>query len=734
MTAIALQLLPLGFRFHPTDEELVNHYLKRKISGRIKSEAEVIPEIDVCKCEPWDLPDKSIIRSDDPEWFFFAPKDRKYANGHRSNRATEAGYWKATGKDRVIRSKAAAAGHNVIGMKKTLVFHQGRAPKGIRTSWIMHEYRTTEPEFESGVQGGYVLYRLFKKPEEKSPNSKTDEMERNCISPTPAKLSPDETQHEEDVMEELAAPLNQESSESGLQEEPHSLADSVEQQPAGIQRWLADKTNDSTIYSVKPDESSCNVASDNRDAQAGVHADALQDVSAQHRDPQYEQIDYNGFPNISSPMLPYTVHGSHMGFVCNADQDPLNEFLDAILSNQDEHSSGASNVQKDSVPETLPRHSIWDSASCRDSGTSSDIDTEAILPQELLGPEASMWFDGSSFLSDDPLQMNSLYEYPEIEPQLSTLYESAALLPYDSTGPDVYSVGSTAESLQDLFNSMEESSNQKNVANNGDGFGVTGIKFSTRQPQHPSNSNNIFAQQGTAARRIRLQGLTQKSSFFSADSESSSSKDDHEDKEAMKKASQDSFDTFDSTEESLTQKNTPSIEDGLEGTEIKIRARQAPHSPSLNKLSSKQGIAAGTILLQAHLQGETFSCTVGESSSSKDDHEDKESAAEGGEHVDDNIAEFGEISKPALPDTHKLEQLSVHDNTSPDSELYLESKPMLRLRTKWTDDNTNIPEGPPSRGRLQRTASVVYVIWLVLSVILVLMCVGIWRCINSQCM
>ncbi|OAY75428.1 Protein NTM1-like 9, partial [Ananas comosus] len=85
-------LLPLGFRFHPTNEELVNHYLKHKFNGRIKSEAEVIPENDVCKCEPWNLPGKSLIRSNDPEWFFFAPKDRKYANEHRSNRATEKGY------------------------------------------------------------------------------------------------------------------------------------------------------------------------------------------------------------------------------------------------------------------------------------------------------------------------------------------------------------------------------------------------------------------------------------------------------------------------------------------------------------------------------------------------------------------------------------------------------------------------------------------------------------------
>ncbi|PIN19439.1 hypothetical protein CDL12_07880 [Handroanthus impetiginosus] len=145
--------LPPGFRFHPTDEELVNYYLKRKIHGQ-EIELDIIPEVDLYKCEPWELAEKSFLPSRDPEWYFFGPRDRKYPNGFRTNRATRAGYWKSTGKDRRVTSQ-----NRAIGMKKTLVYYRGRAPQGIRTDWVMHEYRLDDKEWEdtSGIQVARIV-------------------------------------------------------------------------------------------------------------------------------------------------------------------------------------------------------------------------------------------------------------------------------------------------------------------------------------------------------------------------------------------------------------------------------------------------------------------------------------------------------------------------------------------------------------------------------------------------
>ncbi|KAI3933360.1 hypothetical protein MKW98_006719 [Papaver atlanticum] len=145
-----------GFRFHPTDEELVRYYLKRKIVGK-PFRFDAISEIDIYKFEPWDLPGQSRLKSRDREWYFFSALDKKYGNGWRTNRATEQGYWKTTGKDRAVHRATRS-----VGMKKTLVYHLGRAPRGERTNWVMHEYRI-EDETLGKAKDAFVLCRIFQK-------------------------------------------------------------------------------------------------------------------------------------------------------------------------------------------------------------------------------------------------------------------------------------------------------------------------------------------------------------------------------------------------------------------------------------------------------------------------------------------------------------------------------------------------------------------------------------------
>ncbi|GJT39247.1 FEZ-like protein [Tanacetum coccineum] len=160
-------MLP-GFRFHPTDEELVGFYLKRKIQQRPLS-IELIKQLDIYKHDPWDLP--KLAMTGEKEWYFYCPRDRKYRNSARPNRVTGAGFWKATGTDRPIY---ASEGSKCIGLKKSLVFYKGRAAKGIKTDWMMHEFRLpsltdhTAPskrflEKTIPANDSWAICRIFKK-------------------------------------------------------------------------------------------------------------------------------------------------------------------------------------------------------------------------------------------------------------------------------------------------------------------------------------------------------------------------------------------------------------------------------------------------------------------------------------------------------------------------------------------------------------------------------------------
>ncbi|KAL1565899.1 NAC domain-containing protein 66-like [Salvia divinorum] len=160
--------VPPGFRFHPTEEELLQYYLKKKV-GSEKIDLDVIQDVDLNKLEPWDIQEKCKIgTTPQNDWYFFSHKDKKYPTGTRTNRATCSGFWKATGRDKVIYGGNSAR----IGMRKTLVFYKGRAPHGQKSDWIMHEYRLDDNAAptsvcnaagEGGPEDGWVVCRVFKK-------------------------------------------------------------------------------------------------------------------------------------------------------------------------------------------------------------------------------------------------------------------------------------------------------------------------------------------------------------------------------------------------------------------------------------------------------------------------------------------------------------------------------------------------------------------------------------------
>ncbi|CAA6654524.1 unnamed protein product [Spirodela intermedia] len=153
--------LPPGFRFHPTDEELILYYLRNQVIS-LPCPVSIIAEVDIYKFNPWDLP---VV--------LLQPEGPQVPNGMRPNRAAASGYWKATGTDKVILTSGPQKEN--IGVKKALVFYKGRPPKGVKTSWIMNEYRLVDSpdakhngrhtkHLDSMRLDDWVLCRIYRRP------------------------------------------------------------------------------------------------------------------------------------------------------------------------------------------------------------------------------------------------------------------------------------------------------------------------------------------------------------------------------------------------------------------------------------------------------------------------------------------------------------------------------------------------------------------------------------------
>ncbi|KAI3469053.1 hypothetical protein Pfo_025716 [Paulownia fortunei] len=476
-----LEPLPKGFRFRPTDEELVNHYLRLKINGR-HSSVEVIPEVDVCKWEPWDLPALSVIKSDDPEWFFFCSRDRKYPNGHRSNRATEAGYWKATGKDRTIKSRKSSpsgcSNTHIIGMKKTLVFYKGRAPKGERTNWIMHEYRATEPDLDgSGPgQGDYVLCRLFHKADEKLDNSKYNEVEPTGSSPSTNKSSPDDVS-------------------SDLFQEPAVLGMEILKEPEDVKKQWTDEADYMTRTILAPVERCESNGADHSGGKTAREVYAPLEEIPMSEEATCNQFDDKVLDALQSHNL--TDLGACIGspFADDFGNDPTGLHFQDGTSEQDV-----------SLSELLEGLQNLDNYFCEESTSHKTLvaPVVSLMPGQIICPEQTP--TTICKVNVRKIQGETDTEMVQTQGQTSPRFFRFApstdhSLSHSAVEEDHSSDHIIMSSQYKLDNSFCHSYQIKDSS--GSTFSGTGIKIRSRQPRNqPSLMNSTT--QGTTSRRIRL--------------------------------------------------------------------------------------------------------------------------------------------------------------------------------------------------------------------------------------
>ncbi|CAF2119558.1 hypothetical protein HID58_008606 [Brassica napus] len=151
--------LPVGYRFHPTEQELILHYLLPKAFAS-PLPSSIIPVFDVFFSHPLTFPGDQEERQ---RYFFCKKRQEVSSNDHRIKISSGNGYWKPIRKERDI-----TACGRTVGIRRTLVFRgtNNSSSSSNKTRWCMTEYCLAG--FSSTKMfGEWAVYKVYKRKEPK---------------------------------------------------------------------------------------------------------------------------------------------------------------------------------------------------------------------------------------------------------------------------------------------------------------------------------------------------------------------------------------------------------------------------------------------------------------------------------------------------------------------------------------------------------------------------------------
>ncbi|KAK5827020.1 NAC domain-containing protein 41-like [Gossypium arboreum] len=144
--------IPPGYRFEPTDIELLQDYLWKKVNGdplpyNIISECEIYGNQDK---EPW-----NVFIETSTETFYVFTKLKKKGKGKNIDRVAGCGTWKGQKTDPIMYEKMK------IGNRKLFVYEVKGSNEGVKGHWIMHEFSLVDEEDKQ--IGDYVVCSIRNK-------------------------------------------------------------------------------------------------------------------------------------------------------------------------------------------------------------------------------------------------------------------------------------------------------------------------------------------------------------------------------------------------------------------------------------------------------------------------------------------------------------------------------------------------------------------------------------------